>query len=75
MWHVFRSGSLLFAAAVVGAALIVGCGRSPGAQHGGVHVAGSAPPRRSGHPQVPRAALHLQLAKEELGHAGGLAER
>jgi hypothetical protein len=72
MRHVSRSGSPLFATAAVISALAVGCAQAPlrstEASTSGIRAA-----EEVGAPAVPRAALHLQLAKEELEHARGLA--
>jgi hypothetical protein len=65
MRHVSRSGSPLFATAAVISALAVGCAQAPlrstEASTSGIRAA-----EEVGAPAVPRAALHLQLAKEEL---------
>jgi type IV pilus biogenesis protein CpaD/CtpE len=72
MRHVSRIGSLVFAMAVVATAIAAGCASAPPlrteASTSGIRAA-----EEVGAPKVPRAALHLQLAKEELEHAKGLA--
>ncbi|MBK9517834.1 MAG: DUF4398 domain-containing protein [Anaeromyxobacter sp.] len=66
----FRSASALLAAGVVTTTLAVGCANAPlrtEASTSGIRAA-----EEVGAPTVPRAALHLQLAKEELEHAKAL---
>jgi len=65
---------MMFAVAVVVTAIAAGCASAPPpvrtteASTSGIRAA-----EEVGASSVPRAALHLQLAKEELGHAEGLA--
>lgn len=68
MRHVLMVGSLL----LVGAA--AGCAHSPALRTDSPSAAIRAA-EEVGASEVPRASLHLQLAKEELGRAQGLAER
>lgn len=69
----WRSASALFAAAAVTTALAAGCASAPlrtEASTSGIRAA-----EEVGAPTVPRAALHLQLAKEELEQAKRLASK
>ena len=71
MKQVYKIGILLFAAAVVAAAIAAGCASTPvntEASTSGIRAANEV-----GAAKVPQASLHLQLAKEELEHAQGLA--
>jgi hypothetical protein len=66
-----RIGSTMFAVAILATALIAGCATVPlrtEASTSGIRAA-----EEVGALQVPRAALHLQLAKEELAKAKVLA--
>lgn len=69
----WRSASALFAAGVVTTALAAGCASAPlrtEASTSGIRAA-----EEVGAPKVPRAALHLQLAREELEQAKSLAAK
>lgn len=68
MRRILMTGSLLLAA------IAMGCASSPPLQTDSSTSAIRAA-EEVGANEVPRAALHLQLAKEELGRAQGLAER
>ncbi len=68
MRYTLMVGSLL----LVGAA--AGCANSPALRTDSSSAAIRAA-EEVGAGEVPRASLHLQLAKEELGRAQGLAER
>jgi hypothetical protein len=71
MRHMFKIGIVVFAAAVVAAAIAVGCASAPlktEASTSGIRAA-----EEVGAADVPQASLHLQLAKEELGRAKTLA--
>jgi len=72
MRHVSGIGSLVFAMAAVATAIAAGCASAPPlrteASTSGIRAA-----EEVGAPKVPGAALHLQLAREELEHANGLA--
>jgi hypothetical protein len=73
MRHVSRTGSLVFAMAVVATAIAAGCASAPAPLRTEASTSGIRAAEEVGAPKVPRAALHLQLAKEELEHANGLA--
>lgn len=72
MRHASRIATLVFAVAVVVAAFAAGCASDPPlrteASTSGIRAA-----EEVGASRVPRAALHLQLAKEELERARTLA--
>jgi len=73
MRHVSKIGTMVFAVAVVAAAIVVGCANTPmrtEASTSGIRAAEEA-----GAAKVPQASLHLQLAKEELELARGLAAK
>jgi len=64
---------MLFAVAVVATAIVAGCASAPlrtEASTSGIRAAEEA-----GAAKVPQASLHLQIAKEELELARGLAAR
>jgi len=69
----WRSAGALFAAGVMTTTLTAGCASAPlrtEASTSGIRAA-----EEVGAPKVPKAALHLQLAKEELQHAKALAAK
>ena len=71
MKHVSKIVTIVFAVAVVAGAIAAGCASAPlrtEASTSGIRAA-----EEVGAANVPQAALHLQLAKEELEHAKGLA--
>lgn len=71
MRHVSRIGMMVFAVAVVATAIAAGCASAPlrtEASTSGIRAAEEA-----GAAKVPQASLHLQLAREELELAKGLA--
>jgi len=73
MRHVCRIGILVFAAAVMAIAIAAGCASAPlqtERSTSGIRAAEEA-----GAANVPQASLHLQLAKEELERAKGLAAK
>jgi hypothetical protein len=73
MRRVPKIGLLGLALAGVSAATAVGCASAPlrtDSSSAGIRAA-----EEVGAANVPRAALHLQLAKEELEHAQGLAKK
>ena len=73
MKHVSKIGIMVFAAAVMATAFIAGCANAPlrtEASTSGIRAAEEA-----GAVNVPQASLHLQLAKEELEVAKGLAAK
>jgi len=71
MRKAFEGAGALGAAAVVIAALAAGCARAP--LHSEASTSGIRAAEEVGATKVPRAALHLQLAKEELDKARGLS--
>ncbi|HEY5497372.1 MAG TPA: hypothetical protein VIK19_03465, partial [Syntrophales bacterium] len=73
MRHVSKIGIMVFAVAVVATAFVAGCASTPlktEASTSGIRAAEEA-----GAAKVPQASLHLQLAKEELELAKGLAAK
>lgn len=74
MRHVSKIGIMVFAVAVVAAAIVAGCAaKAPlrtEASTSGIRAAEEA-----GAAKVPQASLHLRLAKEELELAKGLAAK
>jgi hypothetical protein len=73
MRHASKIGITVFAAAFVAIALVAGCTSAPlrtEATTSGIRAAEEA-----GAAKVPEASLHLQLAKEELDRAKGLAAK
>jgi len=74
MRHVSKIGIMVFAAAVVATAIAAGCASAPPlrteASTSGIRAA-----EEVGAAKVPQASLHLQLAKEELELAKGLAAK
>jgi hypothetical protein len=71
MKHVSKIGILMFAVAVAAAAIAAGCASTP--LHTEAATSGIRAADEVGAAGVPQAALHLQLAKEELARARGLA--
>lgn len=61
----------VFATAIAAGAIAVGCASAP--LHTEGSTSGIRAAREVGASRVPRAALHLQLAREELGYARSLA--
>ena len=73
MRHVSKIGIMVFAVAVVATAIAAGCASAPlrtERSTSGIRAAEEA-----GAAKVPQASLHLQLAKEELELAKGLAAK
>lgn len=73
MKHVSKIGVVLFAVAVAATSIVAGCANVPlrtEASTSGIRTAEEA-----GAAKVPQASLHLQLAKEELESAKGLAAK
>lgn len=73
MRHVSKFGIMAFVVAVLATAIVTGCANAPlrtEASTSGIRAAEEA-----GAAGVPQASLHLQLAKEELGVARGLAAK
>ena len=73
MRHVLKIKIMMFAVAVVATAIVAGCANAPlrtEASTSGIRAAEEA-----GAAKVPQASLHLQLAKEELELARGLAAK
>ncbi len=74
MKHVSKIGIMVFAVAAVATAIVAGCAANvplrTEASTSGIRAAEEA-----GAAKVPQASLHLQLAKEELELAKGLAAK
>jgi outer membrane murein-binding lipoprotein Lpp len=73
MRHISKIGIMVFAVAVVATAIVAGCANDPlrtEASTSGIRAAEEA-----GAAKVPQASLHLQLAREELELAKGLAAK
>ena len=73
MRHLSKIKFIVFVAAVLAIAIVAGCANTPlrtEASTSGIRAAEEA-----GAAQVPQASLHLQLAKEELELAKGLAAK
>jgi hypothetical protein len=74
MRHVSKIGIMVFAVAAVATAIVAGCAANvplrTEASTSGIRAAEEA-----GAAKVPQASLHLQLAKEELELAKGLAAK
>jgi hypothetical protein len=73
MRHMFKIGFMVFTVAIVATAIVAGCASAPlrtEASTSGIRAA-----EESGAAKVPQASLHLQLAKEELELAKGLAKK
>jgi hypothetical protein len=73
MKHVFKIEIMAFAMAVVTAAIVTGCANAPLRTEGS--TSGIRAAEEAGATKVPLASLHLQLAKEELNLAKGLAAK
>jgi hypothetical protein len=73
MRHAFKIGFLLVAMAVVASAIAAGCART--ALRTEASTSGIRAAEEVGAANVPQASLHLQLAKEELELAKGLAAK
>jgi len=73
MRHFSKIRFMTFAAAVAAAAILTGCASAP--LHTEASTSGIRAAEVAGASEVPQAALHLQLAKEELELAKGLAAK
>src|ERR1035437_5797403 len=74
MKHVSKIGIMVFAVAAVATAIVAGCAANvPLRTEASTSVIRAA--EEAGAAKVPQAALHLQLAKEELELAKGLAAK
>ena len=71
MRHASKIGSMVFAVAVVAAAIIAGCTSAPLRTE--TSTSGIRAAEEAGAGKVPQASLHLQLAKEELDRAKELS--
>jgi hypothetical protein len=71
MKHLSKIGIMLFAVAVMATAIVAGCASTP--LRAEKTTSGIRAAEEVGAAEVPRAALHLQLAKEEYGDAKKLA--
>jgi hypothetical protein len=74
MINVSKNGIQLFAMAIVVGAIAAGCASTPPLRTE-PSTSGIRAAEEVGASKVPRAALHLQLAKEELERAKGLAAK
>jgi len=72
MKHLFKIGIPVFVVAIVAAAIAGGCATAP--LHTEAATSGIRAAEAVGADQVPRASLHLQLAKDQLDLARKLAE-
>jgi hypothetical protein len=74
MRQISKIGIVIFAVAIAAIAIVAGCASAPPlrteASTSGIRAA-----EESGAAKVPQASLHLQLAKEELELAKGLAAK
>lgn len=68
-----KIGMLGFAAAVAATAMVIGCANAPLRTEGS--TSGIRAAEEVGAAKVPQASLHLQLAREELALARGLAKK
>ncbi len=77
MKHVSKTGILVSALAVVAAAIATGCASAPPRTEASTEASASGirAAEEVGAAEVPRAAFHLQLAKEELEHAKELIKK
>jgi hypothetical protein len=75
MRHVSKIGIMVFAVAVTAIAIVAGCATAPPTRTTEASTSGIRAAEEVGATKVPRAALHLQLAKEELGHAEAMAAK
>jgi outer membrane murein-binding lipoprotein Lpp len=73
MKHVFRIGIVQFAVAVVATLIVAGCANAPLRTEGS--TSGIRAAEEAGAAKVPKASLHLQLAREELEAARSWAAR
>lgn len=73
MKHVSKIRILLVAMAIVATAIVAGCASAPLRTE--TSMAGIKAAEEVGAAKVPRAALHLQLAKEQLEQAKDLAKK
>jgi len=73
MRHISKMGIMVFAVAIVVTAITVGCSSAPLRTEASTSEIRAA--EESGAAKVPQASLHLQLAKEELETAKGLAAK
>src|SRR5512133_3410689 len=73
MRHVSKIGIMVFAVAVVTTAILAGCASTPLRTE--TSTSGIRAAEEAGAAKVPQASLHLQLAKEELELARGMAKK
>ena len=74
MKHVSKIGIMVFAVAAVATAIVAGCANAPPLRTE-ASTSGICAAEEAGAAKVPQASLHLQLAKEELELAKGLAAK
>ena len=75
MRHVSKIRIMMFAVAVVATAIAAGCASNPQPLRTEASTSGIRAAEEVGAAKVPQASLHLQLAKEELELAKGLAAK
>jgi hypothetical protein len=73
MRHLQKTGTIVLAAAIFGAATFAGCASTPLATD--KSTSGIRAAEEVGADKVPQASMHLLLAKEELGAAKALAAK
>lgn len=73
MRHVSKIGIMVFATAVAASAIVAGCTSVP--LRTDESTSGIRAAEEAGAAKIPQASLHLQLAKEELELAKGLAAK
>lgn len=74
MRYVSKIGTMVFAVAVAAIAIVAGCASTAPNRTSEGSTSGIRAAEEVGARNVPRAALHLQLAKEELGRAEAMAK-
>ena len=75
MRHISKIRIMLFAMAVMATAIAAGCASAPAPLRTEASTSGIRAAEEAGAANVPQASLHLQLAKEELELAKGLAAK
>ena len=75
MRHVSKIGIMVFTVAVATTAIVAGCANTPAPLRTEASTSGIRAAEEAGAANVPQASLHLQLAKEELELAKGLAAK
>ncbi len=75
MRHISKIRIMLFAVAVMATTIAAGCASAPAPLRTEASTSGIRAAQEAGAANVPQASLHLQLAKEELELAKGLAAK